>query len=421
MLRIKRYAPIAAVYLLLLATPVEAVAQDDLEHAAGIEEQIHESIASEQTAHGAHSTALIPLFTELGHLYRELGHEQRAAAAFEEARGVVRANHGFSSLDEAPLLAELIRIEEGLGEAQEAWDREHELLALARAHPEDVRAADIYREMGDKRLDLLNRYLAGEFPPQLALGCYYHSSLSPADLIWVDHNCSSGSRSELIDGVMTEAWRYWSAAIKTLADHRLYSSPELRDLEMRIVRSSYALGAYSVGRRSLVRLLAYDAASDVPSLAQVDSLLQLADWDIVSRVFSDSELDTYEQAYAKLRRDGVDAKSMHALFAPDVPIVLPTFQPNPLMSSWTPDSTGHIDVAFEVTSYGRAKHVKILDSTTNASREAERALVQQIERSVFRPRLVDGQVADAAPVVLRYYVAGAEGRVEPERLAPALR
>ena len=173
---------------------------------------------------------------------------------------------------------------------------------------------------------------------------------------------------------------------------------------------AYELGAYRFWRRSLQRLLAYDAANGMPSIDRVDSLLKIADWDIVTtqalhtRDVWDSALDTYEQAYAKLRNEGVDQESIRAMFAPEVPVVLPTFQPNPLASAETPGTTGYIDVTFEVTKFGRARRVEVLASSENASRDAEKVLVQRISRSVFRPRVIDGRVADAAPVMLRYYV-----------------
>ncbi len=412
MICIELRASKAAVLLLMLCAPVAtgAPANADFDHATAAEQRIQDSIASELAAHGAHSEALIPLFTELGHLYRESGLQAPAVAAFEEARGVVRANYGLSSLDEAPLVQELIRIEEQLGYIQEPWRLEHELLALAAAHPDDLRAVDIYRDMGDKRLAMLNRYLAGEFPPQLILGCYYHWPLSWVKQLAREVNCTAGSRGDLIRGVTAEAWSYYSASIKTLMDHRLYSSAELRDIETRIVRGAYELRAYPAGRRSLQRLLSYDVANGEPLVTRVDSLLRIADWDIVttqatgSRDDWDSALATYEQAYAKLRMEGVDPASIEEFFAPEVPVVLPTFAPNPLVSEPT-DTAGYIDITFEITKFGRARRVRVLDTTTNASREAEKEFIGQISRSVFRPRLIDGRVADAAPIVMRYYVS----------------
>jgi tetratricopeptide (TPR) repeat protein len=402
MVSIELHTPKAPFLLLLLYASVAPAAAPDLDRAVAIEQQILDRIASAQSSEGPHSEALVPLFSELGQLYRNLGREERAAAALEEARGVLRANRGLSSLDEAPLLEELIGIEEHLGYAEEAWQREHDLIALADAHPDDLRAADIYREIGDKRLYLLGRYLGGEFPPQLALGCYYHGG--PNDLAPIERNCTAGSRSVLITALIVDAWRYYRSAIKALSDNKLYSSTDLHELEMRIVRSAYALGAYSVGRRSLERLLSYDVANDKPSLTRLDSLIEIADWDVAMGRWS-AALDTYERVLAQLRREGVEQKSIDALFAPDVPTIVPTFLPNPLMSRRAAQTTGHIDVTFEVTKFGYARRVRVLDSSTDVPRDARKKLLQEIYRGNFRPRVIDGHFADAAPVVLRYYVA----------------
>jgi hypothetical protein len=50
--------------------------------------------------------------------------------------------------------------------------------------------------------------------------------------------------------------------------------------------------------------------------------------------------------------------------------VLPAFSPDRLVSSEAPDSSGYIDVAFEITKYGRGKSVEFLDSSTNATEVA---------------------------------------------------
>jgi hypothetical protein len=84
--------------------------------------------------------------------------------------------------------------------------------------------------------------------------------------------------------------------------------------------------------------------------------------------------------------------------------VLPAFRPNPLVSEETAQSTGYIDVAFDVTRDGGARRISVLDTTRNASGAARRELVRLIKESVFRPRVVDGKVAEAARVTFRYYV-----------------
>jgi len=84
--------------------------------------------------------------------------------------------------------------------------------------------------------------------------------------------------------------------------------------------------------------------------------------------------------------------------------VLPTFVPNPLASDATDASARYIDVAFEISRYGESRQIEILETTMNATDADKTRLVQLIQRSRFRPRVIDGEFARSSPVVLRYYL-----------------
>src|SRR5262249_47896773 len=141
---------------------------------------------------------------DLSFLYQERGDFALELAALEQARQVVRANYGLSSLEQAPLMRQQIRAEEARGNFAEAWELEQALLALAQKHPDDVRTAPIYHEIGDKRMELMTSFLAGERPPQLFIGCYY------------DGNCNAGSREEAARRMLMDAQRNYSNAIAVL-------------------------------------------------------------------------------------------------------------------------------------------------------------------------------------------------------------
>jgi tetratricopeptide (TPR) repeat protein len=391
------------------AAPAAGLAEAVSDPVAQREQGLIDRIAAEQSENGPHSLPLVESFTELGQLYEDANLKAPAAAAFEQARGVIRANYGLSSLEEAPGLEALIRVEESMGYVEEPWELEQELLGLARANPDDLRAVPIYRELGDKRMAMLDRYLAGEFPPQLVLGCYYER-VETRTFTKRGPNCTSGSRSALIRAVSREAFGYYFDAVRVLNEHELYSSDELHELEGKILDICYAQKAYGCGRLSLRRSLAYDVANRESSLTRVRSLLRIADWDVLTsqarhdRADYDSVLDVYRQGYEALAGDAAERSSIDALFSPKIPIVLPSFEPNPLVTQRATSSGAYIDVAFDVTKYGHAENIEILDTTTETSREAKRTLVSTIFRSAYRPRVVDGRVADAARVVLRYYV-----------------
>jgi hypothetical protein len=87
-----------------------------------------------------------------------------------------------------------------------------------------------------------------------------------------------------------------------------------------------------------------------------------------------------------------------------MPIVLPAFAANPLISNETSQSTGYIDVSFVITEDGKSKQIEILDTTTDVPRTVARDFVRTIKYSRFRPRMTDGRFAESAPIALRYYL-----------------
>ena len=120
---------------------------------SGVPQQI-EKIQSSQ---GINSPELIGPLTNLGLILREQGDVDLAIAAFERARHLVRVNYGLSSFKEAPLLRQLVQIEEGRGNAAAAWELEQELLGMIYRSPGPrPGAASMLREIADKRADLLN-------------------------------------------------------------------------------------------------------------------------------------------------------------------------------------------------------------------------------------------------------------------------
>jgi hypothetical protein len=170
-----------------------------------------------------------------------------------------------------------------------------------------------------------------------------------------------------------------------------------------ITKHVHLMDPYYRGRQSLRRLYAYSAASSDSPLHQADAVVQMADWDLLySR--NGQAVESYEAARAMLEQAGTASASIEQqLFAPQTPVVLPAFQPNPLARDEKRAATGHIDIAFEITKYGRSRAIEVLDAA-NATDAATQRLLVLIKNNRFRPRLTDGEFADAAPVSMRYYL-----------------
>jgi hypothetical protein len=370
-----------------------------------------------QSLEGGDSPLLIEPLTALAVLYEESGDGALAIAAIERARRLVRVTHGLYSLDEAPLLRQLLVKERAAGNAEAAWKIEQDLLTLVAKNPGRLRTVPILRDIGDGRADVLRRYLAGQLPPEIVLGCYYNRGHS------LEGSCRAGSRGVVKTSLLMETQSYYARAIRTVQGHDGYRSEELPDLWMSCVRTAYEfrgpsrewlfVDQHGVGASCLRGLANYAVKNSHPLPAQMDAIVQLADWGLLFTRDRDSlaaALAGYEQTYAMFAQRGLDAASIARLFSPETPVVLPTFWPTPLASAEPVEPAGHVDFAFDITKYGKSERIEILAATPDVTAADQDRLVELIERSRFRPRTTDGRFADASRVVVRYFLSGDQPR-----------
>jgi hypothetical protein len=205
---------------------------------------------------------------------------------------------------------------------------------------------------------------------------------------------------------LREPWRSRMATVMELADWDLpYDSagtPEEDFLQEMEPRDSRFRAPYYRGRQSLRRLYVYSVVDASPPAERAAAIVQIADWDLL---FSSNGLaiEGYTLAQDMLERTGADEAALAQLFAPELPVVLPAFEPNPLARDDTRPATGYIDVEFAITKYGRAREIE-LRSAENASDDARSNLVTLLKSSRFRPRPTDGRFDDSLPIVVRYHL-----------------
>jgi len=428
-------------------------ADDDLK-------RITDEISAAQATGGPRSPDLIDPLTELAVLLTAEADHALAIAALEEARHVVRATYGLHTLDQVPLMEQALENQQALGDFAMVRALEEQLFDLAERHPDDLRTVAIHRRIGERRIDLLRRFLASEYPAEIypEVGLYS---------VYVDAE---------VMALVSEAQIHYADAAAVLLRNGLYSSDELRDIETEIVRAAdvvrqrnrrdtryIALGArrmdhlglgagyylpsggyvrtpnglrertntlwdladsesseeakqrryrvdqianqYELARESYRRLINYaeEVSKSAPAdgsarRSQLEAYVQLADWDLVHSE-NDAALDEYAQVYEMLEASDLAEPLIAEIFAPRIPIVLPAFLANPLETS---TSARYIDVAFEVTKYGQSRRIRIL-GTTNVSDAETDQLEGLLLSSRFRPRVTDGELA-TAPIRLRYYL-----------------
>ena len=363
-----------------------------------------------QSSQGINSPELVSALTTVGLLLREQGDVDLAVAAFERARHVVRVNYGLSSFKEAPLLRQLVQIEEAKGNAAAAWEHEQELLRLIRRYPGPA-AAPMLREIADKRVDVLEEYMAGRFPPQIELGCYYAGPPRRDGLERLEGNCRSGTKWSVKQALYEEARLHYVDTIEMILLSEGGAAEEIPDLYLSAVRAMYAarndFNTEYQGRGTLRAIHSRLVEYSKPLPRQMRALVDIADWDLLfarGRKESEAAFQAYERLYEQLRQQGLQQSFIDQVFSPSMPVVLPEFSPNPLAPTGAAGSSGHIDVAFDITRHGQGESIEILATTTNHTEAARLRLKDLIRRSRFRPRMANGTFEDPARVVVRYYV-----------------
>ena len=453
------FATLAGVVVLVPGTGFPQLPAERLP-AVDDSKRIGDEISAAQATGGPRSPDLIDPLNELAVLLAAEGEHALAIAALEEARHVVRASYGLHTLDQVSLMEQALENQRTLGAFAMVEALEEKLLELAERHPDDLRTVTIHRGVAERRMDLLGRFLAHEYPGE----------------IYPDAGLWSVETESMVMDLVSKAQIHYADAIAVLLRNDLYSSDELRELELEIVRAGdlvrqrnrldlrsvqpgvrrmdyMGLGAgsyqpsgayvhaenelreqtnmlwdlvdsespkeakqrrhrvdrlrdqYELARESYRRLIDYaeavteSASADGPAWrSRLETYLQLADWDLVHSQ-NGVALDEYAQVHGIIEASDLAEPLIAEIFAPPVPLVLPTFWANPLE---TPTSARYIDVAFEVTKYGQSRRIVILGAS-NVSDVEKDELESLLRSSRFRPRVTDGEFA-TSPIRLRYYL-----------------
>src|SRR5690606_32534425 len=110
--------------------------------------------------------------------------------------------------------------------------------------------------------------------------------------------------------------------------------------------------------------------------------------------------EQYREAYDLLTQQGaLDVRER--LFQPDSPVAIPANLPTPLNTE-EPISDDYVQVAFDISKYGRSRRVSRLDSSGPGAVDAAKAASRLVSRTRFRPRFEDGEPVRASNQVLRY-------------------
>jgi hypothetical protein len=390
-------AALLALCVIGASTPAWAQSATDFDRLGASSAEV-EGIA----ASGAREPALIDALTAMSEEYQSEGEYVRAAAAIARALEIARINYGLYSVEQIPLVRQLMENELAMGDDRAVWEGEQLLIELARRNLDDLRAVPILTEAAAKRIAILERHLVGEYPPEIVFGCYYRRKGSAYG------SCSSGSLHVASEVLVLEVLGYYDDAIDVLVRNGRGASAERLAVERAALRTVFAFAdrifppiKYQLGKRYLERIVHYHSER-ADLLAELEALVQLGDWELLYANHSGAR-DLYASAYGRLVAEGASRESIDAIFAPELPVVIPASEPN-WLDSGAPRSAAFVDVRFEINRYGRGKRIEFLDSSTSVSKAERSRLERMIATGRFRPRTTDGRFEGDSRVLVRHYV-----------------
>ena len=377
------------------------------------------NIDAEIEANGPFSPRLFDMYYALAMHHRDGGDYELALDLLEDALHIQRVTHGLFSLEQLAVTRELLQTSLIAGDFDRAASLEAQLMRIAYENPTDTRTATILSDVADRQLDVYERYLAGELPPQVSINFN-----SPPNARF---RAGTGQLLELPNAFMDEnryiglsnlmaARNNYRGAIGVLVAAGAETDSRIVEYERRLIESyfmqsrserfrpEFGDSLFRRGANSYARILQFAAQADDLNVA-AEALVGLADWHMLFQRFG-TGLRMYAEAYAQLDRLGASDALLASLFSPDVPISLPTFEPNPLSTAHVRSQSANpefVDVRMRLSRYGRSR-ARFIETEAAAS---DAQVVQRIRRAItrnrFRPILDDGTPQQAAEVAFRYY------------------
>lgn len=405
--------------------------------------QYQEQIVALETTSGPFSPELFQTLVDLGTQHQLLGEHSTAIEIFERAEYISRINEGLNNPGQVPSIEKAIESHLAMGDIATANQKQNYLLFLSQEY------------YGNGSLETLPSLLALAGRNMKSFSDTFIRPVQPTISISSSGSGSFGGRRrqqsprQLAFGSLFFAQQNYNRAIGTLLRNRDYFNPLLLDLEYKYLetiflqtfRSSildephYYLSetkrstgsllnrsssrrlsfGYSEGSIVFERLLIYVSNNpDVQTSHLAEIIMEYGDWNILfSRGYRARE--KYTQAWQLMVDAEVEKSVMDELFRPAIPVHMPGFTAKPnsrekynISADTKLDYEGHIDIAFTISKYGRAKKFDTLATEGNITREMENRLRRYLRNSPFRPRLNDEGKSVADRVTLRYYIGYAQ-------------
>ena len=365
------------------------------------EDRYRSTIDEIEAIEGPYGGSLTQNLIGLGLTMQDQGNHNEAIEHFTRAVHINKINEGLYNLNQVPVLERLIESYVAQGNWEDANDKHQYLFWL---HQRNFGNAD------PRMLPIINKlsnWHLNAYTLDSNSGLFHH--LINAHLLFklavniIDNNYGQNDLRliEALRGLTVT--NYFLKTFQSHANQRLNQAAkngQAPTSDERARLEQFMINSYSSGKHAISRMVhVYSTNPEAQPYSATEAQVELADWYLLFNKWH-SALSTYQDAYDQLAAESGNQEVADKLFSRPVP--LPDL---PLIDTQAPkgdEDTPYVLVAFDVTAFGKARNIEILESFPKDIARNSAKVKRSLKVAKFRPRFANGAPALTERVTHRY-------------------
>ncbi len=378
-------------------------------------DELYRAIEDIEVEQGPWGSGLSEQLAGLGKTFQLRGEHDEAIEVFERAIHVNRINQGLYDLSQVSIIEDMLDSLLVKGRWKEVHERQEYLYWIHQRNygNNDPRMLPVIDKLGSW---YVNDYALNPSRRQVGHLVDAYNLFEDATSIIENQYGDSDLRMIMpLRGLVLSNWFLWTYASQNpssiVSNDRftgeISTSNSLSGNPNRI--APYVRNNYANGKDALTRMVEiYDKNPNSPPGAAAAAKVELADWHMLSRRWR-SATELYQEAYKSLSSDDVTKDQAVKIF--ERPVALPDLvlmesdveqYSRRSSSSASPPASSYVLVSFDVSRFGEARNIDILESQPEGNVGIRARVKRSLSDTRFRPRMVDGEAVDSKGLVHKY-------------------
>ena len=367
-----------------------------------------ETVDSLEEIGGAWDSGLTEQLASIGDLEQQQGNHLGAIESFDRAVHINRISNGLHTLDQIPLIEEMIESYSALGDWENA-DLYNNYLFFVQQKAygsDDPRIIPVLAPLASWNMQAFSIGYGDALGVRLSSAQLLFSAAVRMVVVHFgrdDERFTRYLRNLAISAYQVSRYPYYAGDVSR-PEHRNGQETLRKKLNER--RGILPQG-YTIGVAALRDIVSYESAKPDNAHAAAEAITHLADWFLL---FDRKRMadEFYLAAWEMLANEENSEELIQKLFGQVV--VLPTFLEEPRNlemsssegTSRTTLSHGYADISLDVTESGRPRNIQMLTEQTIENRDRLSQIVREVRATTFRPMLVEGKLERSTGQLFRY-------------------